>query len=74
MNDGNNNISKNGSGCNDPTACEAICKVDSETRNDVESARFYKLLSTIFNLCELSGFHLEDRIIVKDLRTGKIWR
>ena len=28
----------------------------------------------IFCMCELSGYHLEERIVVKDLRTGKIWR
>lgn len=30
-----------------------------------EEEKFKKLLGTIFNLCELSGFHLEERIVVK---------
>lgn len=39
-----------------------------------DEIRFRKFLNTIFCLCELAGYHLEERIIVKDLRTGKIWR
>ena len=27
-----------------------------------------------FTICELSGFHIEERIIVKDKKTGRIWR
>lgn len=61
-------VRKNGSGYNDPTACEAIRTVDRE------NARFYKLLDTIFNICELSGFHLEERITVKDKETGRVWK
>ena len=61
-------VRKNGSGCNDPTACRAIQEVDWE------NARFYKLLDTIFNICDLSGFHLEGRITVKDKETGRVWK
>lgn len=39
-----------------------------------DEIRFRKLLNAIFCICELSGYHLEERIVVKDLRTGKIWR
>lgn len=63
----NNDLKRNGSGYPDPTAYRAIKKVD-------EDARFHKLLETIFNLCELSGFHLEERIVLKDNETGKVWR
>lgn len=31
-------------------------------------------LDTIFNICELSGFHVEERIVIKDNKTGRIWR
>lgn len=51
----------------DPTACEAIKNINDKTR-------FYKLLTSIFNICELSGFHLEERIVVRDTRTGQVWR
>ena len=63
-----NDLSKNASGCKDPTAYEAIKKVDKE------EARFRLLLDTIFNICELSGFHIEERLVIRDKRTGRIWR
>lgn len=61
-------LRKNASGYLDPTAYEAI------KNSEPEEVRFHKLLDTIFNICELSGFHLEGRIILKDNRTGRIWR
>ena len=64
---GNNDLRRNASGCSDPVAHEAIINVEND-------ARFFKLLKTIFDICELSGFHIEERIVVKDKRTGKIWR
>ena len=64
----NNDLRKNGSGYPDPTAYEAIKNVSSD------EARFHKLLDTIFTICELSGFHIEERIVIKDKETGKIWR
>lgn len=63
-----NNLYKNASGCDDPTAYKAIKTVQQD------EARFRKLMETIFNICELSGFHLEGRIVVKDKKTGRIWR
>lgn len=61
-------LRRNASGYFDPTAYEAIKNVDSDTE------RFQKLLSTIFYICELAGFHVEERIVIKDKRTGKVWR
>jgi hypothetical protein len=54
----------NGSGCKDLTAYEAIKHVE----------RLKKLLMMIFDICELAGFHVEGRIVLKDKKTGKIWR
>lgn len=62
----NNDFRKNASGYSDPTAYKAITSADAE--------RFHKLLNTIFTICELSGFHLEERIVLKDTQTGKVWR
>lgn len=42
------------SGYSDPTAYKAI------TSADADDERFHKLLNTIFTICELSGFHLEE--------------
>ena len=57
----------NASGCKDLTAYKAINNIESERR-------FKRLLAQIFKVCESSGFHLEERIVVKDKKTGKIWR
>lgn len=58
----------NASGYPDPTAYQAIKNVDQEDEN------FHKLLHTIFNICELSGFRIEGRIVLVDKVTGRIWR
>jgi hypothetical protein len=62
---------RNASGCLDLTAYEAIRNVDREA--DAER-RYKKLLSTIFYICDLAGFHIEGRITIKDKKTGKVWR
>ena len=64
----NQDFKRNTSGYVDPTAYEAIKNIDAETE------RFQKLLNAIFAICELSGFHIEERIVIKDKRTGKVWR
>ena len=70
-----NDIRRNGSGCADPTAYKAIRNVTKEEKKKSSSdQRFEDFLRTIFTICELSDFHIEERIVVKDKRTGKIWR
>lgn len=69
MNDGN--LSKNGSNYYDGTAARAIRNADKPSAD--EEMRFKKFLGTIFNLCELSGFHIENRLVVKDKKTGRIY-
>ena len=69
MNDGN--LSKNGSNYYDGTAACAIRNADRPSVD--EEMRFKKFLGTIFNLCELSGFHIENRLVVKDKKTGRIY-
>lgn len=61
-------IRKNAPGYSDPTAYQAIKNIENE------DDKFHKLLDTIFNICELSGFHLEERIVLKDKNTGKVYR
>ena len=61
----------NASGCKDLTAYQALKNIEAEEKAE---ARYKKLLATIFSICELSGFHLEDRIVLKDKKTGKVWR
>lgn len=59
---------KNAEGYLDRTAYEAIKNVEKEEE------RFRKLLDTIFAICELAGFHIEERIVIRDKKTGKVWR
>lgn len=62
---------RNASGYMDLTAYKAIEKVDREA--DAEK-RYKRLLSTIFYICDLAGFHIEGRLTIKDKKTGKVWR
>ena len=57
----------NASGCKDPTAYRALRNVEDEER-------YKKLLSTLFYLCDLAGFRIEGRVVLRDKRTGKVWR
>lgn len=64
------NVYRNASGCYDPTAGDAINKVDK----DLERERLQKMLDAIFSICDAADFHIEDRIVLKDKRSGKIYR
>lgn len=65
----NDDMRKNSEEYSDPTVYNALKNIEKDG-----DERFHKLLDTIFTICELSGFHIEERIIVKDKKTGKIWR
>ena len=65
------NSKKNVEGYLDLTAYEAINNLELEAKREDD---FHKLLNTLFDICELSGFHIEGRIVLKDLKTGKVWR
>ena len=68
----NVDLKRNGEGYPDPTAYEAIRRV--EGGNEEDNIRFYKLLHTIFHVCELAGFSLEGRITLVDNKTGRAWK
>ena len=57
---------KNAEGYNDPTAYNAIKNVEQEL--DKDEARFHQLLNTLFSICELADFHIEERVVLKDKR------
>lgn len=61
----------NSSGCKDMTAYKAIKHIENEEKSEI---RVHKLLKQIFRLCEAYGFHLECRLVLRDTKTGKIWR
>ena len=58
----------NAEGYQDLTAHDAIqnCMTDDE--------RFHELLHTIFYMASCAGFEVDNRIVLKDLKTGKVWR
>lgn len=63
-----NDIRVNKEGYKDPTVHKVLKK------EQLEEERFKRLMATIFYICENAGFHIEERIVIKDLRTGRIWR
>lgn len=65
MND--NDIRLNGEGYSDPTTYQVL-------KREQEEERFRRLMATIFYICENAGFHIEERLVIKDKRTGRIWR
>lgn len=64
----NENDYKNSEGYSDPTAGAAIRNVDQEYE------RFKLLVDTLHKITKLAGFHIEERVVLKDRRTGRIWR
>lgn len=61
-------LRRNGSGYADPTACEAMQNILDE------KARLQKVLTAIFAVCDAADFHIEERIVIRDNRTGKVYR
>lgn len=62
-------MKRNASGCADLTAYYAVKNADYAK----EKERHRKLIGALLRICELSGYSMESKIVVKDLRTGKIW-
>lgn len=62
----------NGSHYLDRTAHDAIKNI--EDQEAYAEMRYKTFLKTIFNICKLSGFYIENRLELKDLETGKTWR
>ena len=61
-------LQRNSSGYVDPTAYKALKTMTAEEE------RFHELLHTIFYICKNAGFHIEERMVIKDLKTGRIWK
>ena len=62
----------NESGCHDPTAYEAVENVSKEESSIDKDA--HKIVSTIKNILDVSGFELVDRIQLRHKKTGKIYK
>lgn len=65
----NNNLRKNGSGYTDNTAYEAIKSATKhvKTRNE----EVHQVISLMKNLAETFDLKVENRIILKDTKTGQ---
>ena len=61
----------NASGCKDLTAYKAIKNIEREEKLD---DRVKKFLATIFYIADLAGFHIEERLVIRDKKTGKIYK
>lgn len=63
-----NELKRNASGYFDPTAYEAIKNADKENE------KFHDLLHTLRHICNLADFEITGRIILKDKKTGKVYK
>ena len=63
-------LRKNGEGYPDMTAYKAIKRAEPD---DYDRKRFLRVVGCILRICELSGFHLEEKIVLKDKRTGRVY-
>ena len=65
----------NNSGCPDPTAYEAIKRVQNEEKrlNHVDSDA-HMVVTTIKNILDMTGFELVERIQIHHKKSGKIYR
>lgn len=67
---GRDNPKRNKSGCLDLTAYEAIKRADIE----MEHERLHRMIDILHTVCELNDFHIEEHVVLRDKRTGKVWR
>ena len=65
----------NDSGCPDPTAYEAMKRIQNEEKrlNHVDSDA-HMVVTTIKNILDLSGFELVERIQIRHKKSGKIFK
>lgn len=66
----------NGSGCSDPTAYAAIKNIQNEERirNQPIDDAAHKVVTTIKNILDLSGFELVGRIQIQHKKSGKFYK
>lgn len=63
----NKNPKKNHEGYDDPTAYEALKRVEANKR------KIDKLIHTMKTTADLAGFTVEERIVLKNKKTGEVW-
>lgn len=74
MND--SDLKYNGERYSDPTPYKALTNIEVERLRQAEQDkhRFLRLRGCLLRVCEIAGFKFEGPLILKDLRTGRIWR
>ena len=65
-------LMKNGEGYPDYVPFKAIKHSEQEIMESRE--RHYKLIGLILRACEIAGFQVEERIVLRDTKTGRIFR
>lgn len=65
-------LRRNGEGYPDSTAYKAI-KHDEQEMLESKN-RHYKLMGLLLRACEVTDFQVEERIVLRDKRTGKVYR
>ena len=65
---------RNQEGYMDLTRHDAVENITREEREKRERARVTKLIHTVFYICNVAGFDVEERIVLKDRKTGRVWR
>ena len=53
---------------------DIIAKKVSKAVMDEESERYNTLMDKIEELCDEAGFYILDAIVLKDSKTGRVWR
>jgi hypothetical protein len=70
-----NDLKRNASGYLDPTAYQAIMHADAEMEQLCEDyERYRKVIGCLLRVCELAGFSAEERFVLKDIRTGRVYK
>ena len=61
-------LKRNGSGYYDPTAEKAIKTIVANEK------KVTKLIKTIQAVAHLAGYEIEGRIVLRDKKSGEVWR
>lgn len=62
-------IKKNGSKIYDPTAWKAIQKVEQEAQE-----KYDRTMEKIEEICEKAGYEIIDQIVLREKKSGRVWR
>lgn len=69
---------KNQEGYMDMTRHDAVENIEREQREKEretrEAARVTKLVHTLFYICNVAGFDVAERIVLRDKKTGRVWK